>query len=245
MNPIKEGSKVPQVTFRTRVASDWKSVTSDEIFKGKTVVVFSLPGAFTPTCSSTHLPRYNELAPAFFANGVDSILCVSVNDAFVMNEWARDQEADKVTLVPDGNGDFTAGMGMLVDKSDLGFGKRSWRYSMLVEDGVVGSMFIEPEKDGDPFEVSDADTMLRHINPRAKAPDQVAIFTRAGCQYCTKAKALLTELGYDYAEIPLPHARRSRIVGAVTGQQTVPQVFINGRHIGGLEALERWSRKAA
>ena len=240
-----EGRRVPDVAFRVRQGNEWKSVTTADLFAGKTVVVFSLPGAFTPTCSSTHLPRYNELAPAFFANGVDSILCVSVNDAFVMNEWARDQEADKVTLVPDGNGDFTAGMGMLVDKSDLGFGKRSWRYSMLVEDGVVAKMFIEPEKDGDPFEVSDADTMLRHINPRAKAPDQVAIFTRAGCQYCTKAKALLTELGYDYAEIPLPHARRSRIVGAVTGQQTVPQVFINGRHIGGLEALERWSRKAA
>ena len=240
-----EGRRVPDVAFRVRQGNEWKSVTTADLFAGKTVVVFSLPGAFTPTCSSTHLPRYNELAPAFFANGVDSILCVSVNDAFVMNEWARDQEADKVTLVPDGNGDFTAGMGMLVDKSELGFGKRSWRYSMLVEDGVVAKMFIEPEKDGDPFEVSDADTMLRHINPRAKAPDQVAIFTRAGCQYCTKAKALLTELGYDYAEIPLPHARRSRIVGAVTGQQTVPQVFINGRHIGGLEALERWSRKAA
>ena len=240
-----EGRRVPDVAFRVRQGNEWKSVTTADLFAGKTVVVFSLPGAFTPTCSSTHLPRYNELAPALFANGVDSILCVSVNDAFVMNEWARDQEADKVTLVPDGNGDFTAGMGMLVDKSDLGFGKRSWRYSMLVEDGVVAKMFIEPEKDGDPFEVSDADTMLRHINPRAKAPDQVAIFTRAGCQYCTKAKALLTELGYDYAEIPLPHARRSRIVGAVTGQQTVPQVFINGRHIGGLEALERWSRKAA
>ena len=241
----QEGQRVPNVAFRVRQDNEWKSVTTADLFGGKTVVVFSLPGAFTPTCSSTHLPRYNELAPAFFANGVDSILCVSVNDAFVMNEWARDQEADKVTLVPDGNGEFTAGMGMLVDKSDLGFGKRSWRYSMLVKDGVVTKMFVEPEKEGDPFEVSGADTMLKHINPRAKVPDQVAIFTREGCQYCTKAKALLADLGYDYAEIPLPHARRSRIVGAVTGQQTVPQVFINGRHIGGLEALEGWSRKAA
>ena len=112
-------------------------MTSDDIFKGKTVVVFSLPGAFTPTCSSTHLPRYNELAPAFFANGVDAIVCVSVNDAFVMNEWAAGQECANVTMLPDGNGEFTDGMGMLVDKSDLGFGKRSWRYSMLVKDGVV------------------------------------------------------------------------------------------------------------
>jgi glutaredoxin-like protein len=162
-----------------------------------------------------------------------------------MNEWARDQEAANVTLVPDGNGEFTAGMGMLVDKADLGFGKRSWRYSMLVKDGVVERMFIEPEKAGDPFEVSDADTMLAYVNPGAKKPDQVAIFTRDGCAFCARAKSLLAELGYDYAEIPLPHTRRSRIVGAVTGQQTVPQVFVNGRHIGGLEALERWSRKAA
>ena len=162
----QEGQRVPNVAFRVRQGNEWKSVTTADLFAGKTVVVFSLPGAFTPTCSSTHLPRYNELAPAFFASGVDSILCVSVNDAFVMNEWARDQEADKVTLVPDGNGEFTAGMGMLVDKSDLGFGKRSWRYSMLVKDGVVAKMFIEPEKEGDPFEVSDADTMLKYLKSR-------------------------------------------------------------------------------
>jgi len=240
-----EGQRVPNVTFRVRENNEWKSVTTDELFAGKTVAVFSLPGAFTPTCSSTHLPRFNELAPAFFANGIDSILCVSVNDTFVMNEWAKDQEVDNVILVPDGNGEFTEGMGMLVDKADLGFGKRSWRYSMLVRDGVVQKMFIEPEQPGDPFEVSDADTLLAYVNPHARKPDQVAIFTREGCQFCAKAKSLLADLGYDYAEIPLPHTTRSRIVGAVTGEKTVPQVFINGERIGGLEALERWARKAA
>jgi glutaredoxin-like protein len=240
-----EGKRVPDVTFRVRKNNGWQNVTTDELFAGKTVVVFSLPGAFTPTCSSTHLPRYNELAPAFFANGVDSIVCISVNDPFVMNEWGKDQEADNVILIPDGNGEFTQGMGMLVDKSDLGFGKRSWRYSMLVKDGVVQKMFVEPDKPGDPFEVSDADTMLNYINPKAKKPDQVAILTREGCQYCAKAKAILTELGYDYAEVPLPHNVRSRVVGAIANAQTVPQVFVNGRHIGGLEALEGWARKAA
>jgi glutaredoxin-like protein len=240
-----KGRKVPQVAFRTREGGEWKTVTTDDIFKGKTVVVFSLPGAFTPTCSSTHLPRYNELAPAFFANGVDRIVCVSVNDAFVMNEWAKDQEADKVFLLPDGNGEFTDGMGMLVDKADLGFGKRSWRYSMLVRDGVVEKMFVEPQKPGDPFEVSDADTMLAYINPKAKKPDQVAILTREGCGYCAKAKTLLTELGYDYVEVPLDHKVRSRIVGAIANAQTVPQVFVNGTRIGGWEELERWAKKAA
>ncbi len=241
----RDGQRVPNVNFRVRQNDAWKTLTTDELFKGKTVVVFSLPGAFTPTCSSTHLPRYNELAPAFFANGVDAILCVSVNDPFVMSEWAKDQEADNIKLIPDGNGEFTQGMGMLVDKADLGFGKRSWRYSMLVKDGVIEKMFIEPQKPGDPFEVSDADTMLNYINPQANKPDQVAIFTREGCQYCAKAKALLTALGYRYAEVPLSHFIRTKVVGAVTGRQTVPQVFINGQHIGGLEELERWAEKAA
>jgi glutaredoxin-like protein len=242
----REGQRVPQATFRTRTESgDWKTITTDDLFKGKTVVVFSLPGAFTPTCSSTHVPRYNELAPAFFANGVDRILCISVNDAFVMNEWARTQECGNVLMVPDGNGEFTEKMGMLVDKTDFGFGKRSWRYSMLVKDGVIEKMFVEPEKPGDPFEVSDADTMLDYINPKAKKPDQVAILTREGCGYCAKAKALLKELGYAYSEVKLDHSDRSRVVGAITGRGTVPQIFINGRHIGGLEDLQRWSKKAA
>ena len=241
----REGSQVPNVEFRVRENNEWKTVTTKDIFAGRTVVVFSLPGAFTPTCSSTHLPRYNELAPAFLANGVDEIVCVSVNDTFVMNEWAKDQEAQNVRMIPDGNGEFTEQIGMLVDKSDLGFGKRSWRYSMLVKDGVIVKQFIEPEKPGDPFEVSDADTMLNFINPQAKKPDQVAIFTREGCGYCARAKAKLTELGYDYVEIPLAHQIRSKVVGAVTGQQTVPQIFINGKYIGDAEALEKWTRKAA
>ena len=245
MLPNHEGRRVPDVTFRIRESNEWKTVTTHDLFDGKTVAVFSLPGAFTPTCSSTHLPRFNELAPAFFANGVDSILCISVNDPLVINEWAKDQECANVTVIPDGNGEFTAGMGMLVDKTDLGFGKRSWRYSMLVKDGVIQKMFIEPEKPGDPFEVSDADTMLDYINPKAKKPDQVAILTREGCGFCAKAKALLKELGYNYSEVKLDHSDRSRVVGAITGRGTVPQAFVNGKHIGGLEDLQRWSKKAA
>jgi glutaredoxin-like protein len=236
----REGQRIPAVTFRVRENNEWKNVGTDELFKGRTVVVFSLPGAFTPTCSSTHLPRYNELAPAFFANGVDEILCVSVNDAFVMNEWGADQEAANIRLIPDGNGEFTEGMGMLVDKRDLGFGKRSWRYSMLVKDGVVEKMFIEPEKPGDPFEVSDADTMLAWINPQAKKPDQVVVFTREGCSFCAQAKADLKAAGYDYVEVPLAHQVRSKVVGALSGEGTVPQVFVNGVRIGGAEAVRAW-----
>ncbi|GHD62633.1 glutathione peroxidase [Jeongeupia chitinilytica] len=236
----REGQRVPNVTFRVRENNEWKNVTTDELFKGRTVALFSLPGAFTPTCSSTHLPRYNELAPAFKANGVDAILCVSVNDTFVMNEWAKDQEAQNIVMIPDGNGEFTEGMGMLVDKSDLGFGKRSWRYSMLVKDGVVEKMFIEPQKEGDPFEVSDADTMLDYINPNAKKPDQVVVFSKVGCSFCAKAKALLTEHGYDFVDVPLDNKIRGKALGAVSGSMTAPQVFINGKLIGGHEQLERF-----
>jgi glutaredoxin-like protein len=141
------GRRVPEVTFMARRDGDWKRITTADVFAGKRVVVFSLPGAFTPTCSSTHLPRYEELAGVFKANGIDDVVCVSVNDGFVMEAWGRDQGVAHVTLLPDGNGAFTAGLDMLVDKSAIGFGKRSWRYSMLVEDGVV----TESAKPGCPF----------------------------------------------------------------------------------------------
>lgn len=240
MLPNSEGKKVPNVTFHTRQNNEWVDVTTDELFKGKTVVVFSLPGAFTPTCSSTHVPRYNQLADALQANGVDDIICMSVNDTFVMNEWKAAQEADKITFIPDGNGEFTQGMGLLVDKDNLGFGKRSWRYSMLVKDGTVVKMFIEPEKDGDPFEVSDADTMLNYVAPKAKKPLDVTVFSRLGCPFCAKAKAQLKEKGIAFDELVLNKDYRNVTLRAVAGQDSVPQIFINGQHIGGSDRLEAW-----
>ncbi|QCU89236.1 glutathione peroxidase [Thiomicrorhabdus sediminis] len=233
-----EGQMVPNVVFRTRQNNEWVDVSTDELFKGKTVVVFSLPGAFTPTCSSTHLPRYNELAPVFKENGVDDIICLSVNDTFVMNAWAADQESTNVTLIPDGNGEFSDGMGMLVDKDDLGFGKRSWRYSMLVKDGKIEKMFIEPEVPGDPFEVSDADTMLNYINPNASAPKVATVFTKEGCPFCVKAKAMLNDNNIHFEEIQITNSgTTSRTLWAVAKAETVPQVFIDGQHIGGSEEL--------
>ncbi len=234
----KEGQQVPQVTFHTRQGDAWVDVTTDELFKGKTVALFALPGAFTPTCSSTHLPRYNELAGVLKENGVDEIVCLSVNDTFVMNAWLADQEAENITVIPDGNGEFSAGMGMLVGKDDLGFGKRSWRYSMLVKDGVVDKMFIEPNQPGDPFEVSDADTMLNYINAEAKAPEAVSIITKPGCPFCAKAKDLLKANGQEFEEIVLGKDATSVSLQALTGHSTVPQVFIGGQHIGGSEELE-------
>jgi thioredoxin-dependent peroxiredoxin len=168
--------KVPSVVFKTRVRDEsvggpnpfrWQDVTSEEVFSGKRIVVFSLPGAFTPTCSSTHLPRYEELYEEIKSQGVDEIYCLSVNDAFVMFQWGKTLGADKVKLLPDGNGEFTRKMGMLVEKSNLGFGMRSWRYSMVVKDGTVEKVFAEPgysdNCETDPFEVSDADTMLAYL----------------------------------------------------------------------------------
>ncbi len=236
----REGQRVPNVTFRTRTNNDWVNITTDELFSGKTVVVFSLPGAFTPTCSSTHLPGYNELAKVFKENGVDDIICLSVNDAFVMNEWAKSQEADNITVIPDGNGEFTEGMGMLVDKADLGFGKRSWRYSMLVKDGVIEKMFIEPDKPGDPFEVSDAETMLKYINPEAAKPALVSLFTKEGCPYCARAKSMLKERGIDFEEIVLGKGITTKSLQAVSGNTTVPQVFIDGKLIGGSDDLAQY-----
>ena len=236
----REGQPVPQVTFRTRKQHEWVDVNSDELFKGKTVIVFSLPGAFTPTCSSTHVPRYNQLAPVFKRHGVDDIVCISVNDAFVMNEWKREQQADNITFLPDGNGEFTEGMGLLVDKNDLGFGKRSWRYSMLVKDGIIEKMFIEPDLPGDPFEVSDADTMLNYIAPNEAAPKSVTVFTREGCPFCVRAKGLLADAGLDYDELVLNRDFRESTIRAISGQTTVPQVFIDGERIGGSEELEQY-----
>ena len=173
---------VPNVTFKTRVRNDalegpnpfeWKDLTSDDVFKAKKVVLFALPGAFTPTCSTSHLPRYEELFDAFRAAGVDTIVCLSVNDAFVMYQWGKSQNAENIFLLPDGNGEFTRKMGMLVDKANFGFGMRSWRYSMLVNDGVIEKMFVEDgfsdDSPTDPFEVSDADSMLAYIKENRKA----------------------------------------------------------------------------
>ena len=243
----KEGQRVPDVTFKTRSDSDWVERSSDDVFGGKTVVVFSLPGAFTPTCSSAHVPRYDQLAPAFKANGVDDIVCLSVNDAFVMNEWALSQHADNVTFLPDGNGDFTRGMGLLVGKEDLGFGARSWRYSMLVRDGVVEKMFIEPEEPGDPYHVSDADTMLEYLAPGAVKPPSVTVMTRPGCPHCARAKGLLRDAGIEFEELVLNRDYTDRTLRAVAAANTFPQVFVDGERIGGADDVEQWlsGRKAA
>lgn len=168
--------QVPDIVFKTRVRDEsvegpnpfrWQDMSSSDIFAGKNVVIISLPGAFTPTCSSTHVPGFEEKYDQFIEQGVDEIYCISVNDAFTMFQWGKHLGVNKVKMLPDGSGHFTKGMGMLVDKDNLGFGMRSWRYSMYVKDGEIQQIFDEDGKQDncptDPFEVSDVDTMLTYI----------------------------------------------------------------------------------
>ena len=155
---IKVGDRVPSVTFYRMTDDGPAPVTSDELFKGKRVALFALPGAFTPTCSAQHLPGYVAAADRLAEKGVDTIACVSVNDAFVMGAWGRDQKVgDKVLLLADGNGDFTRAVGLEFDLSARGLGLRSQRYSMLVEDGVVKSLHLDASG---ALETSDAETLL-------------------------------------------------------------------------------------
>lgn len=148
-------------------AFTWSLKTTKDLFAGKRVLIFGLPGAFTPTCSNNQLPGFENLAEDFYRKGIDEIWCTSVNDAFVMHEWARAQGLEKVKMLPDGNGDFAKGIGMLVDKTNLGFGKRSWRYAMVVDDLKIERVF---EEDGyrdncpvDPYERSAPETVLSKL----------------------------------------------------------------------------------
>ncbi|WP_417523920.1 peroxiredoxin [Marinovum sp.] len=167
---------VPEATFHTRVRNpklsgdnpfEWKALSTADVFAGRRVVLFALPGAYTPACSDSHLPGYERLYDDFRAEGIDEVVCLSVNDAFVMYQWAKSRAIEKVRILPDGNGEFTRKMGMLVDRSPQGMGMRSWRYSMLVEDMEITQLFAEPgfrdAPEGVPLERSTAETMLAYL----------------------------------------------------------------------------------
>ncbi|NDR57155.1 peroxiredoxin [Aliiruegeria sabulilitoris] len=171
--------RVPEVVFHTRVRNDalagpnpfeWRQVSSREIFANRRVVLFALPGAFTPACSESHLPGFEAHYDDFMALGIDDVVCLAVNDAFVLHQWARHLGIEKVSMLPDGNGDFSMGMGMLVNRTNQGMGSRSWRYSMYVQNGEIRKVFAEPDfqdnPTGVPVQVSDADTMLAYLRSR-------------------------------------------------------------------------------
>ena len=163
----KEQYQVPQVEFVFRENGEFVTKPSLDLFTGKRVVIFSLPGAFTPTCSAYQLPGFEEKYDEFTSLGIDAIYCLSVNDGFVMNAWAKDQGIEKVTLVPDGNAYFTRSMGYLVNKSNLGFGERSWRYAAVVDNGIIEKTFVEEglrdNADTDPYEASTPEAVLEYV----------------------------------------------------------------------------------
>ena len=163
----KEGYQVPQVEFVFREDGQFITRTSSDLFDNKRVVIFSLPGAFTPTCSAYQLPGFEEKYEEFTALGIDAIYCVSVNDGFVMNAWAQDQNIEKVKLIPDGNAYFTRSMGFLVNKSNLGFGARSWRYAAVVDNGVIQKLFVEDGQrdnaDTDPYEATTPEAVFEYV----------------------------------------------------------------------------------
>ncbi len=225
--------RVPDVPVRVLRNGTWEEVSSRTLFARRTVVLFALPGAFTPICSSFHVPRYAELLDPLRAEGVDEVICLSVNDPWVMEAWQKEERAEGLTFLADGNGTFTEAMGMLIDRSDLAYGLRSRRYSMLVRDGEIEKLFLE-EGPGDPYAVSDADTMLRHLG--GQAPPDIALFVRPGCQHSARARAALGEAGLPWAEISVT----PRVLKALPGPSSTPQVFIDGRHVGGADALITW-----
>ena len=164
---MKVGDKVPHCKFRVRSLGEWTDTNTDTYFKDKKVILFALPGAFTPTCSNQQLPGYEKIHDVFKAHGVDDIYCLSVNDSFVMNAWAQDQKLENVKVIPDGNGQFTQEMGMLCQKRDKCFGERSWRYAMIVDNYVVQKMFVEPNKTDDtpedPYGMSSPENVLKYL----------------------------------------------------------------------------------
>jgi peroxiredoxin len=177
-----EGRRVPDVTFRTRVRDEsvggdnpfrWEDLTSQQLFGGRRVVVFSLPGAFTPTCSNEQCPSFELAYDEIRALGIDEVICIGVNDAFVMFQWGKHLGISKVRLIPDGSGHFTRRMGMLINKEHLGFGYRSWRYLMVVDDGVIEKWWQEPGindegADDDPYTVTSADVAVDYLREQRR-----------------------------------------------------------------------------
>jgi peroxiredoxin/glutaredoxin len=216
-------------------------VSAADFFGGRRVLVFALPGAFTPTCSTAHVPGYVARANDFKKAGIDDIVCLSVNDPFVMDAWQDAEKARGITFVADPEGEFTRGMGMLVDKGDAGLGMRSWRYSMLVNDGRIEKMVVEPQVPGDPFEVSDAETMLKYVRPKGQpGPGAVLMLARHGCGHCRRAKQMLKERGIAFEAVHVGDELSMRGVAAAAGKALVPQVFIDGKLIGGADQLTEY-----
>jgi len=241
----REGLQVPDVELAELREGTVRRIRSAELFRGRRVILFALPGAFTPTCSTAHVPGYVARLRDFHQAGIDDVVCLSVNDPYVMEAWQRSEKAEGVRFVADPYGEFTHAMGMSIDHRDASLGTRSWRYSMLVDDGKIETMFIEPDVPGDPFEVSDADTMFSYLRPDQKSLGLAFMLAREGCPHCARAKELLSGRGIAFEAIHLGDGLTMQGVKAASGIATVPQIFIGGTLIGGADQLvEYLSQKA-
>jgi glutathione-dependent peroxiredoxin len=240
----REGSRIPDVDLYLLRDGAVKRVAAADLFGGRRVLVFALPGAFTPTCSTAHVPGYVARADDFKKAGIDDIVCLSVNDPYVMDAWQDAEKARGITFAADPEGEFTREMGMLVDKREAGLGMRSWRYSMLVNDGKIEKMFIEPQGAGDPFEVSDAETMLKHLRPQQAGPSAILMLARHGCAHCRRAKQLLNDRGLAFEAVHVGDDLSMRGVAAAAGKAQVPQIFIDGKLIGGADQLAQYLEQA-
>jgi len=233
---IEIGQLLPNVTLFIEEASQAKAISTRAFFVGRRVALFAVPGAFTPTCSSAHVPRFNALARDFRRAGIDAVVCLAVNDLFVLGAWQQKLGAESLQFLADPKGDFARAVGLLKDLGPLGL--RSRRYALIARDGVVEHCFVEADHDGDPFEVSDADSLLS-AHTGVLPPPAVLLFALEGCPRCAKTKELLDQRGLDYEVLHIGEQLSMQAVRAATGRHQVPQVFIDGECIGGYEDLQR------
>jgi peroxiredoxin/glutaredoxin len=237
MRASREGQKVPAVDLAEVQDGKVRSVSASDLVRGRRVVLFALPGAFTPTCSTAHVPGYVAFLSQFKAAGIADVICLSVNDPYVMQAWQQSEKAHGIHFLADPYAEFTKAMGMDVDHRESLLGTRSWRYSMLIDDGTIEKMFIERDEGDDPFEVSDAETMLAHLHPGKQALGPALILARHGCPHCQRAKALLRQRGIAFEAVHLGEELSMQGVKAASGRTTVPQVFVAGRLVGGADQL--------
>lgn len=237
MRASSEGHRVPDVQLAEMINGEARPLRSTALLSRGRVILFALPGAFTPTCSTAHVPGYVSLLNEFKSAGITDVICLSVNDPYVMHAWQESEQAQGVHFVADPFADFTNAMGMSVDHRESLLGTRSWRYSMLVTDGTIEKMFIEPEEGDDPFKVSDAETMLQYLQPGHERLGPVLMLARHGCPYCQRAEALLTERGIRFEAVHLGDGLTMQGVKAASGATTVPQIFVGGTLIGGSAEL--------
>jgi len=245
MRASREGHRVPDVRLAEMRDGNVRVVNSADLFNRRRIILFALPGAFTPTCSTAHVPGYVALLNEFKTAGIDDVICLSVNDPYVMQAWQESEKAQGVHFVADPFAEFTTAMGMSVDHRESLLGTRSWRYSMLVQDGAIQKMFIEADEGDDPFKVSDAETMLGYLRPGRKTLGPVLVLARHGCPHCQRAKALLAERGIRFDAVHLGDELTMQGVKAASGGTTVPQIFVGGKLVGGADQLVDFLRGVA